>query len=152
MRRARRRFLVLAAAMLAVAAGTALFRVSQQVQEAEDRAGELSRAVVSEQEAIRVLNAEWDYLNRPDRIEQLAQEHLHMRLPQVKQMEGSAADLPETFTPPQEEKADIETQPAAVEINTAPAPTPSAKPARAAPQRDFNRMLDDLAPAAGGER
>ena len=158
MRKARAYLSILLAVTLAVMAGTALFRVSQQVQTAEEKQESLVQAVASEKEAIRVLNAEWDYLNRPDRLEALSQEYLHMRQPQMKQMESSPAQLPELHAPPT-----LEAQPAALEIpvtppvqrqaqESAPTPRPPAKPQRAAPQRDFHRMLNDLAPAAGGKR
>lgn len=159
MRKARTYLSIFLAVTLAVMAGTALFRVSQQVQTAEERQESLVQAVASEKEAIRVLNAEWDYLNRPDRLEALSQEYLHMRQPQMKQMESSPAQLPELHAPPT-----LEAQPAALEIpatalpeqsqaqESAMAPRPSAKPQRAAPQRNFHRMLNDLAPAAGGKR
>ena len=152
MKRSRARLSILLAVIMAVMAGTALFRVSQQVQTAEEEQQKLVRAVTSEKEAIRVLNAEWDYLNRPDRLEELSQEYLHMQMPQMKQMESSPADLPVTEAPA------MQAQPAVLEVRPAPqaqdfAPRPVAKPARAVPpQRDFHRMLNDLAPAAGGAR
>ena len=61
---------------LAIALGTALFSVSQQVQILERERRGLLEQIESKQEAMRVLNAEWDYLNRPDRIEELALRYL----------------------------------------------------------------------------
>lgn len=60
----------------AVAAGALLFWTSQSVQQSENQLKQLRRAVQSEEQAIRVLKAEWDYLNRPDRLEFLAGEYL----------------------------------------------------------------------------
>lgn len=149
MRRLRRRLTVLCAVLLAVAAGTALFRVSQQVQNAEDDMRRLETAVTGEREAIRVLNAEWDYLNRPDRLEELSKEYLRMQQPQAKQMEASADDLPATPAAPE-----LRVQPAVMEAKQpATVPSTAAKPQKKpASQRDFNRLLSDLAPAAGGAR
>lgn len=146
MSRRRARLSILLAIVLAVVAGTALFRVSQQVQTAEEEQQKLAAAVASEKEAIRVLNAEWDYLNRPDRLEELSQEYLRMQQPQIKQMESSPAQLPETRAP------EMKAQPAVLEV-PALAPRPPAKPQRQQPpQRDFQKMLSDLAPAGGGAR
>lgn len=147
MSRRRARLSILLAIVLAVIAGTALFRVSQQVQVAEEEQQNLIAAVASEKEAIRVLNAEWDYLNRPDRLEELSQEYLHMQQPQMKQMENSPEQLPETRAP------EMKAQPAVMEV-PASAPRPIAKPQRVQqqPQRDFQKILGDLAPAAGGAR
>lgn len=65
----------------AIAAGTLLFWTSQSVQRAEDRLENLTRAVANEEQAIRVLNAEWAYLNRPDRLEDLAVRYLDLTDP-----------------------------------------------------------------------
>ena len=61
---------------LASLSGIALLYTSQKVQQAEGRLGDIKRAVEEEQEAIRVLRAEWAYLNSPARLELLAEEFL----------------------------------------------------------------------------
>ncbi|MEM6812455.1 MAG: hypothetical protein AAF549_08310 [Pseudomonadota bacterium] len=53
-----------------------LFWTSQSVQTSEKKLRELQNAVFNEKEYIRVLTSEWDYLNRPERLEYLAQEYL----------------------------------------------------------------------------
>ncbi len=60
----------------AIALGASLFWISQQVQMLERETRILNEQIVSEQEGMRVLSAEWDYLNRPDRIEALATKYL----------------------------------------------------------------------------
>ncbi len=62
--------------MVAVLSGVALFWVSQQVQQLERDQRLIRQQVSSEQEGIRVLSAEWDYLNRPERLEYLANRYL----------------------------------------------------------------------------
>jgi hypothetical protein len=63
--------------VLATALGATLFWVSQQVQQLESEQYRLSEESLSETEGLRVLHAEWDYLNRPDRIEALASRYLN---------------------------------------------------------------------------
>lgn len=61
---------------LVIASGSALFWVSQKVQQLERQQRYVRQQVESEKEGIRVLSAEWDYLNRPDRLELLANRYL----------------------------------------------------------------------------
>ncbi len=65
----------------AVLSGVALFLTAQKVQTAETRLQLLQDASASEKQSMRVLHAEWDYLNRPDRLEALARDHLNMTPP-----------------------------------------------------------------------
>ncbi len=62
--------------MLAVLSCVALFWVSQKVQQLERDQRLIHQQVSSEKEGIRVLSAEWDYLNRPERLENLANRYL----------------------------------------------------------------------------
>ena len=64
---------------LAGIAGFWLFQTSQNVQQAEHQLRGLKAQLSKEQEAMRVLEAEWDYLNRPDRLEELARQYLKMQ-------------------------------------------------------------------------
>jgi hypothetical protein len=63
------------AVFLALLSGALLFWASQAVQRAEDNLYELSLKVSGEEESLRVLSAEWDYLNRPERLEKLVSEN-----------------------------------------------------------------------------
>ena len=62
----------LSAAILVVICATWAYRVNYATQEAMNRVADLRRAIAAEREAIAVLNAEWAYLNRPDRLRELA--------------------------------------------------------------------------------
>lgn len=53
-----------------------LYNGVSRVQSQERELASLKAQVVSEQEAIRVLKAEWSYLNQPERLQTLAREHL----------------------------------------------------------------------------
>jgi hypothetical protein len=88
-----------AALSAAFLSGWALFLTSQQVQTKEEKLKHLEEAVASEQETIRVLSAEWSYLNRPERLESLAQEYLGMQPAQTAQIVPAVSGLPNLFVP-----------------------------------------------------
>lgn len=52
--------------------GAVLFWTSQSVQDVERRLAQKKSVIAQEKESIRVLSTEWDYLNRPQRLEMLA--------------------------------------------------------------------------------
>jgi cell division protein FtsL len=62
-------------ALLVVAGGTVM-HVSYQVRHVQKHLAELARNTQQEQDAIRILGAEWDTLNDPQRIDALAKRHL----------------------------------------------------------------------------
>jgi hypothetical protein len=55
----------------AIAMAVAVFSVTQSVQRREAHVEALNRQLLSEQQTLRVLDAEWAYLTRPQRLEQL---------------------------------------------------------------------------------
>lgn len=63
--------LYLSAAVLVVVCATWAYRVNYATQEAMNHVADLRLAIAREHEAIGVLNAEWAYLNRPDRLRAL---------------------------------------------------------------------------------
>lgn len=73
-----RAFVLFVWVMLFSATGYTLFHITFQVQALEDELSQLNRQIVKEQEAVHVLEAEWSYLNRPQRIEQLSETLLPM--------------------------------------------------------------------------
>ena len=66
--------IVLWSALVSAAVGV-LFYTSHQTQELEAELEARHRAVIAEREAIRVLRAEWAYLNEPGRLRELARLH-----------------------------------------------------------------------------
>ena len=51
---------------------SALFQLKYAVQANEDILARLNSELIASEQAVHVLNAEWSYLNRPDRIAELA--------------------------------------------------------------------------------
>ncbi len=60
--------LYLSVAILLAVCATWAYRVNYATQEALDRVADLRAEIALEREALTVLNAEWAYLNRPDRL------------------------------------------------------------------------------------
>lgn len=59
---------------IAVLCAVLLFQTSQSVQSLEDELQDIEAVNKREKEEIRVLSAEWDYLNNPARLEKIIQE------------------------------------------------------------------------------
>jgi len=71
----------LAVMALAGLSGGLLLYTSQKVQQAEDRLSDLRAELAMQEEAIDVLEAEWAYLNNPQRLEDLATKYLDLKPP-----------------------------------------------------------------------
>jgi cell division protein FtsL len=80
---------------IAVFFGVLLFWTSQAVQKKEKVLKEARQELMQEQESVRVLAVEWDYLNRPQRLEQLASGQLGMELPSAKEVVRNVNEIPE---------------------------------------------------------
>lgn len=149
MKRFRIKLSTLAAFLLATISGASLFWVSQQVQQLESEQRQLKEQIASEKEGLRVLDAEWDYLNRPERIEALAARYLNTMTPvSPENLLVDAKAVPEPQIMQEEDAApvlvsttDASTEPAAERKVSA---QPEAKPLRDADDSritDFNGVL-----------
>lgn len=58
--------------------GVGLFHLTHEVRELEEELARLNHDILAEQEATHVLKAEWSYLTRPDRLEELNLRHLKL--------------------------------------------------------------------------
>lgn len=67
-----RSFFYILACMCVVAVAYWAYNENYATQAANKRVQELQRQIAVEREAIAVLRAEWAYLNRPDRLRELA--------------------------------------------------------------------------------
>ena len=79
--------------LIATCVGVALFLLKYEVQNKEDQLAALHRGILADQEAIHVLEAEWSYLNRPDRLEALVRRHLNL-VPMEERRLGALEALP----------------------------------------------------------
>jgi cell division protein FtsL len=64
-------------ALLMVAGGTVM-HVSYQVRQVERHLSQLNRDTRQEQDKLRILTAEWETLNDPQRIDELSKRHLNL--------------------------------------------------------------------------
>ena len=66
-------------AALTIAVGVALFLLKYKVQALEHELVAKQERVIRDEGAIRVLQAEWTYLNDPERLRRLSEEYLSFR-------------------------------------------------------------------------
>lgn len=127
--------------LLCVAAGLGalLFRTSQSVQGAEDRLAELNLSIRQEQESIRVLDAEWDYLNRPQRLEELADKYLKVAPPQSGQIIENVRAVPEPVEVPTSNP--LYAQPVAVQAKPAPSKPVPSEYIKASEKQSFEALI-----------
>jgi hypothetical protein len=135
--------------MLTVAVGAALFMLKYKVQDLENELVGKQQQIVRDQSAIRVLQAEWTYLNDPGRLRRLSEEYLdfHAATPQnvsgidaLPFRNGGAPQLDATVRAP-ETHAEI----------AAPAFVPVAAPERpSVVSVAFARLQRLLLPSAAG--
>lgn len=129
--------------------GVLLFWTSQSVQTKENELSKARKNLVREQETVRVLSVEWDYLNRPQRLEKLASEQLGMKAAGGKEVLRTVSDIPEpviieeSYTQP----VSFDQKPAKPKQAAAPKPETVA-PARAERQ-SFDRLIQSLDTQSG---
>ena len=80
--------------LLVLAAGFTTFKVKYAVQDLEDQLNRVHRQTIAEQQEIRVLTAEWTYLNQPERLAELNRRFLGLAPITAKQLQHSIDDIP----------------------------------------------------------
>ena len=132
----------------AILTGTLLFWTSQKVQISEARLRQIREAVAGEENTIRVLNAEWAYLTRPDRLEHLAKTYLGMKPVSPDQVAAGPESIPSPAHPTLPARKPVPvSQPDPVLQGEQPAPPPPAlarPPQKPEAGRSFRMLLDDL--------
>lgn len=61
---------------LAAVASATLFHTSQEVTDGRARLAQINKETQQEEESLRVLQAEWSYLNQPERLEKLVRQFM----------------------------------------------------------------------------
>ena len=109
--------------VLVSATGFAMFGVKYQVQALEDELGRTNRATAAEEHEIRVLDAEWAYLTRPETLEAMNRRYLALGPIVTRQLHATATDIPLRPPPPAPPP-----EPPVVVATAEPAPPPSPPP------------------------
>ena len=87
-------------ALLVGLSGYAMFQMKYEVAQLEDHEISLNRQIAAGREQIRVLGAEWSFLNQPARLDQLVKRHLTLGPIATSQI-GRLDQLPRRYpTPP----------------------------------------------------
>jgi hypothetical protein len=86
--------------VLVSATGFAMFGVKYQVQALEDELARTNRATAAEEHELRVLEAEWAYLTRPETLEAMNRQFLSLGPIATKQLHATVADIPLRPPPP----------------------------------------------------
>lgn len=139
----KRHFSTILFLLLAATAGTLLFHISQNVQQSQNRLRYLRKATLSEQETIHVLGAEWDYLNRPERLENLATVFLQMDKDIRDNLLADASYLPDKFVP------DVVAVATSLRINIQPQKKPKRFVVRE--EINFGSVLENIVNGGGME-
>jgi len=137
----------------AAISGVILLNASQQVQEAQSRLDTYEKSIENEEEQIRMLRAEWASLNRPERLERLANEYLDLLPPAPDQMMDR--QMPTYVVDDSEGDFEPVLQP--VSVKSAPPPKPQVKPqvktqvpskktreAEAEEPKDFDALMGEI--------
>src|SRR5690349_11421047 len=72
--------------VLASCIGWAVYQLKYEVAQLEKRLDRVNRQILSDQEAIQILKAEWSYLNQPAHLQTSAQKFLQLEPVLIKQM------------------------------------------------------------------
>lgn len=72
---------------LILIAGATLMQISYQVDMKERELRKLTAQLITHEDSIRVLKAEWAYLNQPQRLEKLSAKYLALQPVQVAQLQ-----------------------------------------------------------------
>lgn len=78
----------------AVITGVFLYGVAYEVERMDKELGSLQQNITDERENIHVLQAEWTYLARPERIENLSRQFLPRMQPLTADRIGTYDDIP----------------------------------------------------------
>ena len=114
-----------------LASGFTTFQVKHAVQEIDDELTRVRKHAIAEQQEIRVLAAEWTYLNQPERLAELNRAFLQLAPIAPKQLQQRIEDIP-LRPPPAPPDVLLAANPPVAEAPAGAPPTPAAAIAVAA--------------------
>src|SRR5271155_4299905 len=120
--------------VLVSATGFAMFGVKYQVHALEDDVARTNRATAGEDPELRLLDAEWAYLTRPETLEAMNRQFLSLGPIATKQLHATATDIPLRPPPPPAEPPPADPPAAASAAPSAPEGVPVQAPEPATPQ------------------
>ncbi|MCC7260478.1 MAG: hypothetical protein IT567_05555 [Alphaproteobacteria bacterium] len=138
------RFSHLVWAVMVVATLYVTYQVKYRVQNIEEDIATTQRAIAAERDSIHVLEAEWSYLNRPDRLSRLSAEYHGLQRVGVSQI-VSVDTLP---------MAPVRTAPidaSATVVTPAAPPVPEATHVQASPSAPSGEVLPTVWSAVEGD-
>lgn len=118
---------------LVLVSGFTTFKVKHAVQDIDDELARVRKHAVAEQQEVRVLTAEWTFLNQPERLAELNRTFLQLGPITARQLQQRIGDLPWRAWASEPDVAVVASLPAATPPAVA-APVPPA-PAIAAAVR-----------------
>lgn len=74
------------AGLLVVGTGLALYHIKYQVGQMREQIGRVNQEIVTLTESTHVLQAEWGYLNRPERLKKLSEQYTDLKPIKVVQL------------------------------------------------------------------
>ncbi|MFT5485695.1 MAG: hypothetical protein ACI9JL_002102 [Paracoccaceae bacterium] len=125
---------------LAITVVIGLFVVKHRVQNLEDRLHALNAEIITDRDAIQVMQAEWSYLNQPARLEALSKRLLGMDAP-VSAQTVSMQELLEQSTPEQTDRASLTEVATKKKPAFRPAPFRKSAPAQAPEDEDWLKPI-----------
>ena len=145
--------------LLVVLAGFATFKAKYAVQDLEDQLNRVRKQTTAEQQEIRVLTAEWTYLNQPERLAELNRRFLGLTAITTKQLQRGIEDVPmrapaAPAAPPPDALVEASPRPAAPQeaatpLAVAPAALSPAAAILATNQTDAANPRDEVSAVEG---
>ena len=125
--------------------GVLLFWTSQAVQQKEEQLAEVRGKLTQEIETVRVLSVEWDYLHRPQRLEQLARDQLGMEQSSATELVRNVSDIPEPIVVNADPLYyDADEAPIVQSVSLEPAKPQVPKPEIVSPSKAEKQSFDNL--------
>jgi len=114
-----------------VALAYVIYQVKYEARALDEEIASLGKEIDTERDSLAVLRAEWSLLNRPERIERLAQKYLKLAPVQPRQLVTLDSVTDRDFTRPRVEVAATATATATGQGSKPAAKAPAAAPAMA---------------------